>query len=170
MIPVGGYYRPQNMNTQNSGINSVVMKSKNALKYTAKARAAANKHYNSLSHVLKDIKTKSLWNAGFAETFAVYDIMNPHVLTPELLLNLAAPEMFKADKRGKLKLALWGMSAQKDANGNPALDEKGKVIKVPVPRIVKVWTPNKVLLLLAQSAAFRNQKPENPKLVQFETH
>ena len=72
-------------------------------------------------------------------------------------LRTLAPEMFKADK-----LALWGMSTQKDDDGNPVLDEKGKVIKVPVQRIVKAWTPNKVLQLFAQSAAFRAQSQEAP--------
>lgn len=83
-------------------------------------------------------------------------VTSPMDLTPALFRDLA-PEMFKADKDGKLMLALWGMSTQKDDDGNPTFDEKGKVIKIPVQRIVKAWTPNKVLQLLAQSAVFRAQ-------------
>lgn len=135
---------------------NVINDSKHILKCTSRVRSSANKHYTSLSHVLKQIKTESLWNAGFSKAFAVMGVTSPMDLTPALFRDLA-PEMFKADKDGKLMLALWGMSTQKDDDGNPTFDEKGKVIKIPVQRIVKAWTPNKVLQLLAQSAVFRAQ-------------
>ena len=140
---------------------NVINDSKLILKCTSRARSSANKHYASLSHVLKQIKAASLWNAGFSEAFTVLGVKEPMTLTPALLRTLA-PEMFKADKDGKLMLALWGMSTQKDNNGNTTFDEKGKIIKIPVQRIVKAWTPNKVLQLLAQSAAFRAQSQEAP--------
>lgn len=140
---------------------NVIKNSKYILKCTSRARSSANRHYSSLSNVLKQIKKDPLWNAGFSDAFAVMGIKEPMTLTPALLRTLA-PEMFKADKDGKLMLALWGMSTQKDDDGNPTFDEKDKVIKIPVQRIVKAWTPNKVLQLLAQSAAFRAQSQEAP--------
>ena len=134
----------------------VINNSKQVMKGTAKARASANKEYASLSNVLKQIKEKKMWSAGFGEAFAGVGITDAKDLTPALFRSLA-PEVCAKDKKGKKQLAIWGMAVVKDADGMPALDAEGAIVYTPVQRIVKAWTPNKVLQILAQSAAFRAQ-------------
>ena len=138
----------------NEVVCNVLNEVKGVMKSTSKARAAANKEYASLSNVLKQIKAKTLWGKGFAEAFAAVGITDKDALTPAMFRELA-PEVCAKDRKGKKQLAVWGMTALKDSEGEIVCDEEDNPILVPVQRIVKAWTPNKVLQILAQSAAFR---------------
>jgi hypothetical protein len=46
----------------------------------------------------------------------------------------------------------------KDDNGMPVLDEHGKKIMRPQFRVIRAWSPNLVLKVLVQSAAFKQQE------------
>jgi hypothetical protein len=61
-------------------------------------------------------------------------------------------------KTGKKQLSVWGQISVKDENGISVLDEHGKNIMRPKFRVIRAWTPNLVLKVLAQIAAFKQQE------------
>lgn len=140
------------MNT--APIRFAIETAKDVMKKTTISRSDANHIYTSLSHVLKEIKSDRLWNAGFNAAFDAVGIRRD-LLTPALFRNIAG-ESFTVNK-AKVQLGLWGYTCLKDADGNPVL-KNGEKVMTPVFRVVHSWTPNLVLKILAQSAAFKQAK------------
>jgi hypothetical protein len=97
--------------TMKKNINSAIAHAMYILKITAHVRTAANRKYGSLSHVLKQVKTDSLWNAGFREAFAAVGIPDAHMITPALLLNIADELCLVNEETGKKQLGVWGKHA-----------------------------------------------------------
>lgn len=138
-------------------INSAIAHAMCILKITAHARTTANRKFGSLSHVLKQVKKDSLWNAGVREAFAAVGIPDACIITPALLLNVADELCLVNEETGKKQLGVWGQTCMKDDNGMPVLDEHGKKTMRPQFRVIRAWSPNLVLKVLAQSAAFKQQ-------------
>ena len=122
------------------------------------------KQFTSLSHVLKHIKSKGLWDACFADVFATIGVTNPIILTPAWFLNNLSQKCI-VEKNGKPQLCIWGMKTLKDEQGNPILNRNGTPVKEPVARVVSTWTPNTVIKLIAQSRAFNEEQLQIDKMV-----
>jgi len=151
-----------NLRPPTNGLNGAIMTNnvffaiesgKNVMKATSKVRSHANKEFYSLSAVIKQIRTKTMWEAGYKEAFAAIGINSASDLTP-VMLKKAAPELVGKTQKGESFIGIWGLTAQKDEKGNTIMDENGNTIMAPILRRVSSWSPNKLLQILAQSQAF----------------
>lgn len=144
------------METKN--IFSVIESANKVMNSTKSARTAGNAEYTSLSHVLKSIKQKALWNAGFGEAFEQVGIWNSADLTPATVTSMVAEEckaVVKIKGEEKQMLGIWVAAKVRDKEtGEYVINEDGSIKTEPKFRVVKAWTPNKVLTILAQSVAF----------------
>ena len=140
---------------------SIIESAKGVFKSTSKNRSEANKEFYSLSAVIRQIKTKTMWESGFGAAFASVGITNPNQLTPAILRNVS-PEMCEKDKKGASYIGSWGYTAKKDEEGNKVLDKKGNPVMIPTLRRISSWSPNKLLQVLAQNAAIVELKRTIP--------
>lgn len=110
-------------------------------------------NYCSLSHVLRHVKRN--WDACFEDLFFRHGVMNRSDISPDLLQSVLCPEMFKVDNRGHKKIAIWIKSVKKDGNGNTVLNAEGQPSMEIKQRIIRSWSPKKLLVVLRQSIEFR---------------
>lgn len=123
---------------------AIISGAENILKDILKALRAADKERNSLSQVLVDIRR--LWNKGYDKAFAVVGITdsNPKEFNPTRIKRAISEKCLVKDKTGKDQIGLWGYRSIKN--------DKGEVVgKESVQRVVRSWSPSKLLRVLAQS-------------------
>lgn len=139
-----------------------IQKSLESVKDVQKSLASANKEYTSISQVLKDMQRKSMMKAGYSEVFAQLGLPTDGSVVPaQLFGSLDEAQWGKTvtTKNTTKWVGLWGWSLVKNEDGTQAYEEDGKTKKREAKlRKVTSWTPSKVVKLVAQRNALRNQE------------